>query len=274
MGGRVVETGKLVRRLCPGDRVTVQPNLGCGECYHCRRGRPNLCPDRRSLGVNAPGCFAEYVVVPEEYVWVIPDALSWEDAAVVEPLAVAVRAVRRGAPPIGGCVLIIGLGTIGLFILQVLRGTGAAVYCADTVESKLRTAWEMGASRAANSREISPGDLAASVGGFDLVFDAAGLPATFEGAVEAIRPGGRLVAVGLSERPPQLNALKTVRGELELLGSYIYRDEFRTAIDLVADRRVDIPGMITHRLPFAEVSRAFEVYPKEGTRKVILFPPW
>ena len=142
--GHVVQVSERDTTLKGGDRVVVQPNFGCTSCYLCRMGKDNLCPSKVRLGVDIDGCFAEYVKAPARYVWPIPDEISDQQGAMVEPLAVAVRAVRKMGNPLGKRVLLLGGGPIGLLTLQLAKQAGAAVILADLVEERLAFGKEAG----------------------------------------------------------------------------------------------------------------------------------
>lgn len=272
--GDVVRTGRSVTRFKPGDRVTVQPNFGCGECSMCRSGRENLCQVRLGLSVNIDGCFCDYIAVPEGYVWHIPQRLSYKEAAVVEPLAVAVRAARRARVCTGDTVVILGAGPVGLLALQVARASGAFVVVVDVIAWKLDLARRLGAHATINSRQEDPASGLAKATenkGATVVIETAGVPATVELALRLVNSGGRVALVGLAQVPAGIVPAQVVSREVEIVGSYIYtRDEFGTAIELLNRGIVDVDALVSHRFPFTELDHAFSVMERGEGCKVLI----
>ncbi len=272
--GDVVCAGKCVTDFKPGDRVTVQPNFGCGECSMCRSGRENLCQRRLGLSVNIDGCFSDYIAVPEGYVWRIPQGLSYEHAATTEPLAVAVRAVRRARIVAGDTVAILGAGPVGLLALQVARVSGAHVVVADVIPWKLDLARKLGAHATIDGgKEDLESALARATEnkGADAVIETAGVPATVEHSFRLVRPGGRVVLVGLAQVAANIVPAQAVLGEIEVLGSYIYtHEEFGAAMALMSRGAVDAGALITHRFPFAQLADAFSILERGEGCKVLI----
>lgn len=272
--GDVAGVGKSVKGFKPGDRVTVQPNFGCGECSMCRSGRENLCERRLGLSVNIDGCFSDYVAVPEGYVWHIPQGLSYEEAAIAEPLAVAVRAVRKARVAAGDTVVILGAGPVGLLALQVARASGAFVVVVDVVAWKLDLARKLGAHATINSSQGDPATaLAEATGnkGAGVIIETAGVPATVELALRLVAPGGRVTLVGLAQVAAEVIPAQVVSREVEVVGSYIYtHDEFNTAITLIEREVVNVDAVISHRLPFAQLADAFSILERGEACKVLV----
>lgn len=257
--GRVVAVGPGVDPALLSHRVVVEPNVVCLECTACRSGRTSVCPKKRALSIDAPGFFAEYASVPAEFVWAAPDGASEEDLVTVEPLAVAVAAVRRGDPPPGARVAVVGAGAQGLLLTLLLAATGRRPAVADPRADALEFARELGAvETATDAAQLAPADW---------VFEAAGSARAVEAAIEATAPGGRAVLVGLSAEPASFVPLRFVRKGMELVGSIIYDHpaDFRRAIEFV--RKGLRPGQIvTRRYPFDEVGRAL-AEAKDGVGK-------
>ncbi|MBI4787940.1 MAG: alcohol dehydrogenase catalytic domain-containing protein, partial [Chloroflexi bacterium] len=143
--GRVVAVGDRVTKLVVGQRVTVEPNYPCGECAFCRTGRGAICPNKKSLGVNLPGCFADLFVAPAEFVWPIPDNVSDEDAATIEPLAVSLHALLLSGAQLGDTVAVLGCGATGLLLVQAAVAQGVRVLAHDKFADKLEMARGLGA---------------------------------------------------------------------------------------------------------------------------------
>ncbi len=200
--GTVVTAGRDSGAQSPefhnGQRVTFDSTIYCGECEYCRRGQVNLCNNRQVLGVSTPdfrraGAFAEYVTVPKRLVYAFPDSLSFEHAAMVEPLAVAVHAVDLSDIAAGSTAVVVGAGTIGLLVLQAARLAGcAAVYVVDVDASRLDLAMQLGATETLNAKTT---DVVAEIkrltdgAGVDVALEAVGSTATIRTAVESVRKG-------------------------------------------------------------------------------------
>jgi threonine dehydrogenase-like Zn-dependent dehydrogenase len=210
-----------------GRRVAVNPLLSCGRCDLCTRGLPQVCRERGLLGVHRPGGFAERVAVPAAALHVLPDDLGWEAAAMVEPLANAVHALRQVPEVRGARVAVIGAGAIGLLCLLVARRLGAGqVTVVDPSAGRLVTATRLGADATG----------AALVEEYDVVIDAVGLPATRADSVLRVRPGGHAVWIGLARAEATIDGNDLVRGERHIVGSFAYRpEEFAEAVALSAD---------------------------------------
>jgi len=151
--GEIAAIGSGVSGFAVGQRVTIQPNFGCGDCPLCRAGRRNICPAKVRLGVDCNGVFADYVTAPANYVWPIPDGLSDEVAVLTEPLAVAAHGINQAPPRPGDRVLVFGAGVIGLLTLQLARLRGAEVTACDLADQRLALARQLGAARAINGKE-------------------------------------------------------------------------------------------------------------------------
>ncbi|MEV0632168.1 alcohol dehydrogenase catalytic domain-containing protein [Nonomuraea wenchangensis] len=213
-------------RTDDGRAVTVNPILSCGACDVCALGLPNVCRDRRIVGVHRPGAFAERVAVPAAAVVPVPDGLGWTAAGVVEPAANAVHAWRLAGRPAGARVGVIGAGAIGLTCLQAaLSGGAASVEVADHAPGRLEIAARIGAR--ATGPELT--------GEYDVVFDAVGAAATHQQSLARLRPGGAAVWLGLADHVAGYDAADLVRGEKRVLGSFAYDEaDFAAALDLVA----------------------------------------
>jgi threonine dehydrogenase-like Zn-dependent dehydrogenase len=205
-----------------GRRVVVNPLVSCGSCDLCRRGAPQLCRVRELLGVHRPGGFADRVVVPAGAVHDLPEDMAWEAATLVEPLANAVHAWKQVGLQGGERVAIIGAGAIGLVSLLVARHLGVGdVTVVDRSPSRLDVADRLGATRRATELE----------GEYDVVLDAVGLGATRAAAVEAVRPAGTTVWLGLAEPESGFEGNALVRQEKKVIGSFAYRpDDFVEAL--------------------------------------------
>jgi threonine dehydrogenase-like Zn-dependent dehydrogenase len=213
-----------------GRRVVVNPLVSCGHCDLCTAGRPQVCRSRELLGVQRPGGFAERVAVPASTLHDLPDAMSWETAALVEPLANAVHAWRQVADSTGDRVAVVGAGTIGLVCLLVARRAGLDVAVVDVVPERLDLAERLGATECRTSLD----------GEYDVVVDAVGKASTRRSAVAAVRPAGTAVLIGLAEPEAGFDANDLVRSEKRVVGSFAYApQDFAEALELAGDVDLD-----------------------------------
>jgi L-idonate 5-dehydrogenase len=255
--GTVAALGAGVGGLAVGQTVAVNPSQPCGTCEHCRRGRGNHCTDMRFSGSamrmpHVQGLFRERVVVPAAQA--VPVDGSPALAALCEPFAVCLHAVSRAGPLLGARVLVSGSGPIGCLAMLAARVAGAAeVVVTDIAAPPLRTAAALGADRVVNVAETpNPG------GNFDVGLECSGSAAAVGGALAALRPGGRLVLVGLGGEVT-LAIPPLVAREAEIVGSFRFDTEFAMAADLVSRRRVDPGPLVTHTLPMGRAVEAFDL---------------
>jgi len=276
--GVVEEIGPGVSRIEVGKRVTVEPSLICGRCYNCLRGRYNICNELRVLGAQADGAFAEYIAVPERTVYEIPEDMSFEEGALVEPLSVAVHAVERSSLEVGNNVVILGAGPIGLLITQVARVGGAdRIVVTDLYERRLELAREFGADITINAKREDPVEVIhEELGrdGVDIVFEAVGVEATINQAIEMVRKGAEIVVVGVYGKSPQVKMGLIQDREIVVKGVLMYAWNYPTAIRLIEEGRVDVMRLITHRYPLTELEEAYRLLDreKEKTLKVMIYP--
>lgn len=257
--GHVTEVGDGVEGIPIGALVAVQPTVEDGTCPACLRGEPNLCEQGGFLGVNGGGGgFAEYVVADAAKVFVLPSEFTPETGALVEPLAVALHAVRQSGITPGSSALVVGGGPIGLGLLLCLKAVGAERVIVSEVSSSRRAlAASLGAD-AIDPRAVDPVAYAREVTGgqgVDASFDAAGVgKATFAPALDGLRKGGTTVAVAMYHEPVELDLGTVMVTEKGCAGSFAYtRDDFRAVIDAVADGRIDPTPLVTRRIPLANV---------------------
>jgi L-iditol 2-dehydrogenase len=267
----------------PGDRVTFDSTVYCGACDFCREGRVNLCDRRRVLGVSCEeyrrhGAFAEYVAVPQRILYRLPEAVSFEQAAMVEALSIAVHAVGRVPVSPDGTAVVVGAGMIGLLVIQALRAAGCgAIVAVDVDPARLEMAGRMGA--AAGVKADDPGAVEAvqrrtGGRGADLAFEVVGIEPAVRTAVGVLRKGGHLVLVGNLAAKVELPLQAVVTRELTLHGSCASAGEYPACLDLIASRRVDVGPLISAVAPLAEGAAWFErLHRREpGLLKVILRP--
>ncbi|MFE2745370.1 NAD(P)-dependent alcohol dehydrogenase [Streptomyces scopuliridis] len=233
--------------LAVGTRVAVEPAVGCGTCPTCRSGRYNLCPAGTCFGSPpTDGTFAEHIVATGRAVHPLPDAIPLEAGALIEPLAIAVWAVRRAGVEFGDRVLVTGAGPIGVLVMQVARAAGATeVIVTDVNDARLARALALGASAVINTAEQAP-DLT----GIDRLLECSAHPAALWQGLRTLRPAGRAIVVG--QAPPSVDGLPLAhlqRWEIELSTAFRSAHAFPTAIALAAEGRVDLAGVLTGRFP-------------------------
>lgn len=274
--GTVVEVGEGVQHLTPGQRVTVEPSIVCGACYQCTHGRYNICERLKVIGCQTTGAMGEYLTVPAAKVLPLPDEVTWDQAALLEPLAVAVHAARTAGIRPGMKALILGAGTIGLMTLQVAKALGAGpTMISDLIQERLDLARRLGADYTVNP-STTPLALAVErafgADRADVIIECAGVAATARDAVRVARKGTRIVIAGVfAEEVPVSLGLVQDR-ELELVGTLMYAaGDFPAALELVRDGRVQVEPLITHRFPLTQAAKAFATADsRQGALKVLV----
>ncbi len=274
--GRIVEAGQQVSQLHIGQRVAIDPNLDCGQCYFCHQQQNNHCLNWQGIGITRAGAFAEYVTVPAHACYPIPDFLTDEQAAFIEPLSCVIYALNRLRVWPGDNVLIFGAGPMGLLLVQALRHSGASQIVVMEKKSDRRIlAQGMGATttlaadpvQIEHLRELAPY-------GFAIVIDATGVPAVIEQALHFLKPRGQYLQFGVAPQgiTVQWPPYEIFRKDWTILGSFALCYTFDPAIAWLANRVVDITPLISHTLPLTEFSRGFQEFAEGKTLKVHLRP--
>jgi threonine dehydrogenase-like Zn-dependent dehydrogenase len=256
--GVIVEIGDGVSPDWMNKHVVINPLVTCGICRFCRSGERQLCPERKIIGVDFPGGFSEQTVVPISSCTPVTDLLR---AALIEPLACGVRAVRRSEAQLGDRSLVFGAGMIGLSIIKLLRTRGVSQCIAvDTVASRLKWAKLWGATDIVDASSEDPAEAAKRLapGGLDCVVDAVGHSKTRAQSLAVVRRGGRVIFVGLHSDEINLRGNAIVRSESEILGSFAYSDDdFRRAVALTEGGLIDMSGGWLDVRPLAAGQDAF-----------------
>ncbi len=265
MAGVVDKLGPGTDAPPVGTRVAVEPAVNCGECERCLAGFPNQCLQCRFMSQPPHnGALAEYVCHPARLVEPVPDSLTDEDVAQLEPLAVGVHAARRARVGLGDTVAVFGCGPIGLFTMQAARAAGASrVFATDVLEYRTRFAKRLGADEVMNA---SSGGVAEWVKGLtggrgaDVTIDCAGVQETIDHCVEGVRAGGRVGLVG-SPRGDRLSYLAHIARRKELDMLHVRRSRFgiEHALAMAVAGQVDLRTMVTHRFSLDETGRAFDI---------------
>jgi L-iditol 2-dehydrogenase len=267
--GRVVELGSDVTRHAVGDRVTLEPGVPCGRCSECRAGRYNLCPDVVFFATPPiDGTFTNFVTIHEDFAFALPDSLSDDVGALMEPLSVGIWACRKAGVTAGDRVLVTGAGPIGLLALQVAQAFGATdVAISDVNEHRLAVAERMGATRALVAGRDAPGEV-------DAVIECSGHPAALVAGIEALRPAGTAVVVGMGPGPTAEVPLSLIQTrELWLTGTFRYANTYPAAIELAATGRVDVAALITGHYDLHETEDALRAgYDDAASIKVMVHP--
>ncbi|MEX2168425.1 MAG: galactitol-1-phosphate 5-dehydrogenase [Pirellulales bacterium] len=281
--GVIERIGSAVRNLKPGDRVTFDSTVSCGECDYCRAGRVNLCERRMVLGVSCGeyrrhGAFAELVAVPEQIVYKLPSNMPLEHAALIEAVSIAVHAVGR-APLLGNdCALVVGSGMIGLLVIQVLRHAGCRqIIALDQQPERLALAKQFGANETIDATAENPVDRIAELtdgNGVDVAYEVVGSGPTVETAIAALRKGGHLVLIGNLAPRVEVPIQAIVTRELTLHGSCSSAGEYPRCIELMASGAIDVAPLISATVPLSEGAAWFDkLYNRQpGLMKVVLQP--
>ncbi|HXV43028.1 MAG TPA: galactitol-1-phosphate 5-dehydrogenase [Anaerolineae bacterium] len=261
--GEVIAVGEAVENLSLGSRVAVQPVEFCGVCPQCLAGRRSICENRRLMGMNAPGAYAEYVTWPATNLFQLPDSLSYEDGALAEPLSVAVHAVGLAHIRPYDTALIVGAGPIGLLTLAVLKLTGVnQIAVSDTSDARLELARSIGAQITINPTRQNPRQVVNDFtggSGVDLAFEAVGLSATSQQTLEVTRNKGTVIWIGNNQRMIEIDMQAIVTRELTVIGSYGMTDEeFQRSLRLLADGRIPTDRLINRRATLSEGPELFD----------------
>lgn len=261
MSGVIAAVGDGVDTLKVGQPVVVRPLDHCGDCPACNSGHQHICHKLKFLGLDTDGAFQNKWTVPAHTVHPLPDGLSLQHAALVEPVAVACHDVRMGRVSAGEHVLVIGGGPIGILNAMVARHAGAAVSVSEVNEHRIRIAESMGFSCINPAKE----DLVAAVNdrttgkGADVVFEVSGTQPGAEAMTACAASRGRIVMVAIHASRPQVDLFQFFWRELEMIGARVYEPEdYEKAIQLVADGGIDADTMITDVQELSEINKAFK----------------
>lgn len=260
----VVKVGCEVTHLAPGDRVAVDPAVSCGECDQCLAGRRHTCRELTFMGCpgQMDGCLGDFYVMPAESVYKIPDEMTMEQAALIEPLSIAYYAVKLSQMQPGMRIGILGAGPIGLCVMVAARHAGAEhIYMTDPIEARREVAAANGASFVCDPFEDGIGAIVEQEPDrLDMVFECCGEQAAVDQALRLLKAGGKLMLIGIPE-VDRLSFEMDIMRRHELCVQNVRRQNecVQAAIDMVMDDGVEIDFMITHRFDFAETKAAFDL---------------
>jgi L-iditol 2-dehydrogenase len=269
LSGTITAVGKNVDPSRVGKRVAVEPQRPCRTCTQCRAGRYNLCPEIIFYAVpHVNGAFTEYVTIQNDFAFDLPDNVSFEAGALMEPLSVAIWSCQRAQVSVGSRVLITGAGPIGVIVAQTAKAFGASeVIITDTVESRRTFALSHGASRAIDPTKESLSGL-----DVDVFIDATGVGKAVYDGIKAVGPNGRVILVGMGDDDVLLPVDYIQSREIWVTGIFRYTNTWPTAIELVSSGKVDLDSLVTHRFNLDQVEQALKAPKLPGAMKPVVLP--
>lgn len=277
VSGEIAALGEGVSGLTVGQKVTIEPQVVCGQCYPCRHGRYNLCQELKVMGFQTTGTASEYFAVDASKITAIPREVSFDEGAMIEPLAVAVHAVKQVGDVTGMNIIVIGAGPIGNLVSQVAKGMGAAkVMVTDISDLRLELARKCGADACVNTRNKDFGEAMMEVFGpdkADIIYDCAGNNITMNQAIKHARKGSTIVLVAVFAGMAQVDLALLNDHELDLKTTMMYiHSDYVDAIRLLQERKVLLTPLISEHFPFREYQKAYEFIDanRETTMKVII----
>lgn len=248
--GDIMEAGAESGRVV-GERVVVFPNTFCGTCEFCQSGQTNICKSKKSFGVSAEGVFAEEIVIEAKYAIPVPDGLKNERAILVEPFAVTVHALKKAKIHAGMSVAVVGCGTEGLLAVALALKLGGRLTVIDVNPAKLAIARSIG-------KVETMGPTVATGRTFDVVIEAAGVKAAIEQALQLVKPGGMMLALGITGEPVTMIPLHLVRNEIKLQGTIIYTvADFADAMQYLGDPELNVEPVLSRFVPLNQFQSAF-----------------
>lgn len=256
--GVIVAVGEGVKESRVGERVALEPGIPCGKCRECRTGRYNLCPFVQFFGTPpVDGAFINYVTVPADFAYTLPDSLSNEEGALLEPLSVALWACRKAQLRGGDALLITGAGPVGLLTLQMARALGAtSITLTDVSASRLEMARTLGAARTVNVAETPFAEAGVES---DALIECSGNAQALKDGIRTVRPAGRVVAVGMSPSEEVSIPMSVIQNrEITLTGTFRYANSYADALALLASGAVNVKAIITSHYTLEETEQALQ----------------
>lgn len=261
--GNIYKTGPDVKNFRVGDYVTVSPNITCGTCEYCTSGHLNLCPEKVCMGLDTPGVFSEYIVIPEKHVYKLPKKVTVQQGIAVETATVSLHAVNKANIKIGDKVLIFGAGAVGNFAAQLAKISGGEVYVTDTNPFRLKIIANLGVTEKTYVSGVDqiPSEF------FDVIIDAAGVAPTIRQSLNVVKKGGKIVFVGIPSKLIELDVKTIIRHELEIVGSVACINEFPEIIRLISSGQLNVDVAVTHTLQFDKLAHGIELMVKQEAIK-------
>ncbi|MER2171040.1 MAG: 2,3-butanediol dehydrogenase [Psychrobacillus psychrodurans] len=254
--GTIVEVADDVTSHRVGERVAIEPLIYCGECYACKRGYYNQCSKVGFVGLNRDGGFADYVIVDNNMVHVLPDSVSFEEGALVEPTAVSFYAVRESKLKAGDSIAIFGAGPIGLLTLLSAKAAGATkIIVIDLSEERLEKAKDLGATTIINGMRD---DIVETIheltdGGVSVAFECAGAQPTMTSAVASVKQGGQVMAIAVFAKPISIDMGQLMFKAADITSTLAYRHVFPEVIDMISTGRLDVKPVITKKIDLKDI---------------------
>ena len=277
VSGEVAALGEGVTGFTIGQKVTIQPQVVCGKCYSCRHGKYNLCEELKVMGFQTTGVASEYFAVDAKKVTPLPDTMSFDEGAMIEPLAVAVHAVRKFGDIKDMCVAVLGAGPIGILVAQTAKGMGAkSVLITDVSEVRLAKAKECGVDFCVNTKNADFGDAMVEAFGpdkADVIYDCAGNDITMSQAIKYARKGSTIILVAVFADMAKVDLAVLNDHELDLNTTMMYRNEdYLEAIELVRVHKVQLQPLVSKHFAFRDYAEAYHYIDanRETTMKVII----
>ena len=252
-----MEVGENVTDLKVGDRVALEPGVGCGECEMCKKGLYNLCQDMDFMAVphQRDGVFLEYYAHPAKMCFKLPDNVDTMEGALVEPMAVGLHAVNVSGAKMGQSAVVLGCGCIGLVTIMALKAAGIdEIYAVDVLEKRLQKAKEVGASMIINGKEQDAVKVIQAIGGCDLVYETAGAEFTTLQTAKMVKKGGAVTLVGMcanSEITYDIGSLSAAEARLYTI--FRYRNLYPTAIKLISQGKLPVKSIVSHEFDFKDI---------------------
>jgi L-iditol 2-dehydrogenase len=276
--GEVVETGAGVRMVKTGDRIAIEPAMPCMECDQCITGRPHTCRRLRFLGCpgQAEGCLSEYIVMPESSCFLLPEGMNYDEAVISEPLAIGVYSVRQASPVKGVSAGVLGFGPIGMSVMMAAIAGGAGrIFATDKIDRRVEMAGETGAAWSGNPdmEDVVAKILEKEPGGLDVIFECCGSQEAMDQAVDLVKPGGRIMIVGIPGFDHwSFSADKIRRKEISLVNIRRQNHALEETMELLSGGIIDIKPMVTHRFDFEDGGKAFDLVAgyRDGIMKAII----
>jgi threonine 3-dehydrogenase len=276
--GHVAAFGSEVKSVKEGDFVSAEMHVACGHCLQCRTGDAHICREVKIIGVDADGCFADYVKIPGSNIWKIDPRIPVDYASVLDPLGNAVHTVLAGEIA-AKTVAVLGCGPIGLFAISVARACGAAqIYAFEVKQQRLELATRMGADVALNSSQVDPTArvLDATSGlGVDVVLEMSGHPDAIHQGLRMLRRGGRMTLLGIPSRPVEIDLTNDIIFKGAVLQGINGRRMFHTWYQMQAllmSGKLDLSPVITDRIPLADFRRGFDMLMSGNASKLVMYP--
>jgi L-iditol 2-dehydrogenase len=274
--GIIDKIGEGVENRILGERVVIEPNIPCRNCKYCLSARGTICSNKKVLGVNQAGCFAEYIVIPSDFAWKVSDEISDENAVTIEPMAVAYHALLSSKAKPGDTIAVIGLGAIGLLLAHLAIALGYKVFVTEINESKIKLAIQIGGIPA-----NSVGNEEEQILKLSKIWDENNVVAVFECAGSAITAslvtasaprGSEIVLVGLSEKLATFTPLKIAREGITIVPSIVYDHpfDFKRVLQLVKSKVINPSFIISREMPLEDLQNALEIAAKGDDSKIII----